>query len=226
MPFLPNRKRIPVNYYPIYLDIAKKRCLVVGGGEVAERKVQRLLECGAHVVVIGKALTPDLEAIKSDGGIDHIDADYDTSHILDAFLVIGATDQEEVNARISEDAKKWGIMVNIVDDPDKCDFILPSLFQQGDLCVAISTGGKSPALAKKLRQDLEERYGPEYEMLIDILGKLREKIKTRGRSSDENRRLFETVVNSDILRHIREKNWDRVKKTVHDLTGEDIEAES
>jgi precorrin-2 dehydrogenase/sirohydrochlorin ferrochelatase len=212
-----------MNYYPIYLNITNRRCVVVGGGDVAERKVQRLLECGAHVVVIGKTLTPRLKVMKREGRIDQINDDYDAAYIHDAFLVIGATDRDEINARISSDARKRGILINIVDDPDKCDFILPSLFQRGDLSVAISTGGKSPALAKKLREDMEGLYGTEYHTLLNILGKLRERIKAKGRSADENKRLFEAVVNSDILQHIRENNWDRVRKIVHDLTGEDIE---
>jgi len=196
----------------------------VGGGDVAGRKVQRLLECGARVVVIGRALTPALEIMIKDGLIDRIDGDYNEAHLHDAFLVIGATDKEEVNARISEDAREKGIMVNIVDDPEKCDFILPSLFQRGDLTVAISTGGKSPALAKKMREELEGLYGPEYLILLNLLGAIREKIKARGASPDDNKRLFEVLVNSDILQHIRENNWDRINKMVHDLTGEDIKA--
>ena len=212
-----------MNYYPLFLDITNKTCLVVGGGDVAERKVERLLACGAHVVVIAMTLTPALERMKKEGIIDQIHDDYDASYIHDAFLIIGATDRNEVNASISEDAKKAGVMINIVDDPEKCDFILPSLFQQGDLTVAISTGGKSPALAKKMREELEGIYGPEYRTLVNLLGALRGKIKRKGKSSDENKRLFEALVNSDILEHIRKKDSDRLRKTVFDITGEDIE---
>jgi len=212
-----------MNYYPIYLDITGRRCVVAGGGDVAERKVERLLACGAHVVVIGKTLTPALKALKKAGRIDHIEDDYGAACLREAFLVIGATDQDEVNARISADARERGILVNIVDDPDRCDFILPSLFQRGDLSVAISTAGKSPALAKQLREDLEGRYGQEYLILLKILGILREKVKARGRSSDENKGLFELVVHSNILDLIRGKNWDGVRKKIYELTGEDME---
>jgi precorrin-2 dehydrogenase/sirohydrochlorin ferrochelatase len=212
-----------VKYYPVYLDITNKRCIVVGGGDVAERKVERLLECGAHVAVIGKTLTPRLESMKNKGTIEHIHADYDKTCIDDAFLVIGATDREDVNKKISRDAKDKGIPVNIVDDPDNCDFILPSLLQRGDLVIAISTGGKSPALAKKLRQEMENLYGPEYEMLITVMGNLRAKLLMKGYSSDENKRLFESVAYSDILHHIKDKNWEKVKKTVYDITGVEIE---
>jgi len=195
----------------------------VGGGEVAERKVERLLDFGARVAVIGKKLTPRLETMKKEGRINHIDADYDKEYIIDAFLVIGATDRDDVNAKISRDGREKGILVNIVDDPDKCDFILPSLLQRGDLLIAVSTGGKSPALAKKLREDLEKLYGSEYQTLLKVMGSLREKLVIRGHSSDMNKRLFESVVHSDILQHIKDKNWKQAKKIIYDITGVDVE---
>jgi len=211
-----------VKYYPLFLDITDRRCIVVGGGDVAERKVERLLDSGASVVVIGKALTPGLETMKKEGRINHIDADYDKAFMDDAFLVIGATDRDDVNAEISRDGREKGILVNIVDDPDKCDFVLPSLLKQGDLLIAISTGGKSPALAKKLREEMEQLFGTEYQTLLEVMGQLREKLVVKGRSSDENRRLFEAVVHSDILKHIKDKSWDKVKKIIYDVTGEKI----
>jgi precorrin-2 dehydrogenase / sirohydrochlorin ferrochelatase len=211
-----------VKYYPLFLNIADRRCIVVGGGDVAERKVGRLLEFGASVVVVGKALTPAIESMKKEGRINHIDADYDKAVIDGAFLVIGATDRDDVNAEISRDGREMGILVNIVDDPDKCDFVLPSLLKQGDLLIAISTGGKSPALAKKLREDMEQLFGTEYETLLDVMGQLREKLVVKGHPSHENRRLFESVVHSDILKHIRNKSWEKVKKIIYDITGEKI----
>jgi len=195
----------------------------VGGGDVAERKVERLLYFGAHVAVIGKTLTDRLETMKKEGRINHINADYDEAYINGAFMVIGATDQDDVNAKISRNGREKGILVNIVDDPDKCDFILPSLLQQGDLLIAISTGGKSPALAKKLREDLEKIYGPEYQTLLKVMGNLREKLVMKGHSSDENKRLFESVVHSDILQHIKDKNLGQVRKIIYDITGVDLE---
>jgi precorrin-2 dehydrogenase/sirohydrochlorin ferrochelatase len=219
----PVKEGITVKYYPVCLDVTNKRCIVVGGGDVAERKVERLLNFGAYVAVIGKKLTPRLEAMKREGRINHIDADYDEAYINDAFLVIGATDRDDVNAKIARDGREKGILVNIVDDPDKCDFILPSLLQQGDLLIAISTGGKSPALAKKLREELEKLYGSEYQTLLKVLGNLREKLVMKGHSSDENKRLFDAVVHSDILRHIKDKNWKQAKKIIYDITGVDVE---
>lgn len=131
----------------------------MGGGDVAERKAERLLDFGAHVSIVGKSLTPLLETMKREGRIEHVEADYDEAFLGDAFLVIGATDRDDINAKISRDCKNKGVLVNIVDDPEKCDFILPSIMRQGDLLIAISTGGKSPALAKKMRQELESSTG-------------------------------------------------------------------
>jgi precorrin-2 dehydrogenase/sirohydrochlorin ferrochelatase len=208
-----------MRYYPIGLDISGRRCLVIGGGEVGERKAQRLLECGARVSVVGRELTPALAGLAQGGLIDHIPGDYDKGLLEGAFLVIGATDDRVVNERIFRDARKRGVLANIVDDPERCDFILPALCRQGDLVITVATGGKSPALAKKLRQELEERYGPEYETLLKIMGELRGKIIDRGEGSDENRKVFETLVDSDILEQIRKGKWKKVEKIVKDMTG-------
>jgi len=212
-----------MRYYPIGLDISGRRCLVVGGGDVGERKAQRLLECGARVSVAGKELTSALLGLAQAGRIAHIPGDYDEEHLEGVFLVIGATDDRDVNERIFRDARSRGVLANIVDDPERCDFILPALCRQGDLVITVATGGRSPALAKKLRQELEERYGPEYEVLLKIMGALRAKIIGRGEGSDENRKVFETLVDSDILEHIRNGQWKKVEADVKRLAGVEID---
>ena len=212
-----------MKYYPICLDISNRRCVVIGGGDVAERKVTRLLEYEANVAVVGKTLTRKLEALKNKGEIDHIASDYRKEYVRNASLVIGATDSDNVNERIYRDARKIGILVNIVDDPDRCDFILPSLFQQGDLQIAISSGGKSPALAKRLREKMEDNYGPEYKTFLDIMGAVRERVIARGHPPEENKKLFESLINSDILQYIRENNWKMVRKIINDLVGENVD---
>lgn len=214
-----------MGYYPLFFDITGRKCVVVGGGNVAERKVERLLACGACVEVVGKSLTPRLAAWNGEEKIVHRDADYRDSSLAGAFLVIGATDDEGVNGRIAADARRLGIPVNIVDDPARCDFILPAVVERGDLCVAVSTGGSSPALAKKIRGELETVYGPEYSILLEILGELRGKVIAGGRPSDENRTCFEAVVSSEILNHIRDKRWGDVKDLIQRLTGIEMEVE-
>ncbi len=212
-----------MKYYPIYLDISNKRCTVVGGGEVAERKVNRLLDAGASIVVVGMKLTPRLAALRDEGRIEHTAMSYRSNFLTGSFLVIGATDSDSVNQEIYRDAKEKGILVNIVDDPAHCDFILPSLFERGDLTIAVSTGGKSPALARKLRMELEKSYGPEYDVLIRIMGILREKVIAWGDSPEANRQIFDAVIESDILDLIRKKDWAGVKKLIWERTGETLD---
>jgi precorrin-2 dehydrogenase/sirohydrochlorin ferrochelatase len=214
-----------VRHYPVCLNISGKRCVVVGGGNVAERKVRRLLACDARVEVVGMTLTPNLAAWKGEGKIVHREVDYADSFLAGASLVIGATDSETVNGRIAEDARSRGIPVNIVDDPARCDFILPSVVERGDLLIAVSTGGKSPALARKLREELEEAYGPEYAVLVEILGNLRKTVIAAEGGSAENRERFSDVVRSDILENIRRKEWMKVKEMIRSLTGVEMEVE-
>jgi precorrin-2 dehydrogenase/sirohydrochlorin ferrochelatase len=214
-----------MKYYPVCLDVSGRRCVIVGGGEVAERKVRRLMDCGAEVLVVSESLSPALQTMKSDGLLSHIQAGYSSDLIEGAFLVIGATDRTEVNEAVSRDAKRQGILVNIVDDPERCNFILPSLHRRGDLMIAVSTGGKSPALAKKLRKEMARHYGPEFETLLRIMGQIRSKIISRGYPPEKNKALFESVIDSDIIDHIREKRWDKVKAMIRNLTGEEIEVE-
>ena len=157
------------------------------------------------------------------GNIRCIETTYTPEQLAGAFLVIGATDQPDVNDRIFRDCRRLGIMVNIVDDPARCDFILPSLHEQGDLSIAVSTSGKSPALAKKIRHDLGRVYKEEYAILLEVLGNLRPRIVAAGRSADENKLIFEALVQSPILEAIREKAWDRVQEIVTRITGLQID---
>lgn len=211
-----------MKYYPVFLDIRDKKCVIVGGGEVAARKAERLLDCGAKVFVISPKISPAIAALKEKNIISHIDARYSGDLINGASLVIGATDDEKTNAAISLDARNKGIPVNIVDDPQKCDFILPSIVQRGDLTITIGTGGKSPALARHLREELEAKYGKEYETLLKILGNLRVKmVKNEGIGKD----WFESLLAEGILDSIKEKNKEKVKKTVQKITGEEVDFE-
>lgn len=194
----------------------------MGGGQVAARKARRLLDCGANVSVISPQLTPELAELKKQKIICHIAAEYSGDLIFGAALVVGATDDEKTNAIISLDARNKGIPVNIVDDPQKCDFILPSIVEKGDLTIAIGTGGKSPALARHLREELESKYGAEYEIFLNILGNLRAKmVKNAGAGKD----WFTSLLEAGILDVIKEKDREKVKKIVKKVTGEEVEIE-
>lgn len=215
-----------MQYYPICLNITNKRCIVVGGGEVGARKAEGLLICGAKVTVISPNLSPLLVALKRQGGISHIAADYDAAYLEGAFLVMGATDSEAVNDRIAKDARARGILVNIADDPQRCDFMLPAVVRRGDLLAAVSTGGKSPALAKKLKKDLLALFGPEYAVLLDIMGDLRRQRLARPIPAAENKEIFTALIESDILRHIREGDKKALRECLRQIAGADVEISS
>jgi precorrin-2 dehydrogenase / sirohydrochlorin ferrochelatase len=212
-----------VKYYPVYLDISKKRCVVVGGGDVAARKILRLLECGAVVTVVSRELTTTLINMVAQGKLIQVDDNYDEQYLAGAFLVIGATDREEVNDRIAADCRARGVMVNIVDDPGRCDFILPSLVNRGSLSIAVSTDGKSPALARKLREELSVQFGPEYEGYLELLGWLREAIIAAGRPADDNRDIFTALVNSPLHGHINAGRWQEAEQIIRALTAQEID---
>ena len=193
---------------------------MVGGGEVAARKVVRLLDCGAKVCVVSPQIVPELAAVKKEGRIEHINNEYAGKYLCGAFLVIGATDNEQTNAAISQDAKAKGIPVNIVDDPQKCDFILPSLVERGDLTIACGTGGNSPALARYLREELENVYGEEYATLLNILGQLRSRME---KNVGVGKVWFDKLLAAGLLDAIRQQDEERVKTIVRDVTGKEVQ---
>lgn len=213
---------MPVKYYPVCLDISNRKCVVVGGGDVAERKVLHLLECGAVVDVVGMKLTDTLKTMADSGRIGWIGTPYEDRFLEGAFLAIGATDRPEVNRRVYEDARQRGVLVNVVDVPACCDFIVPSVVRRGDLTLAVSTGGRSPALAKRIREDLEARYGSEYADFLRVMGKIREKVVGEGKGSESNRLVFEEILRSPLLECIREGRWEDARKLVREYVGKDI----
>lgn len=210
------------HYYPIFLNIENKPCVVVGAGEVAARKAARLVECGARVTVVGRSIDMELARMRDDGFISHIDDDYRAEHLEESFLVIGATDDSEVNRSVHIDAQAAGCLVNIVDCPELCNFILPALLRKGDLTVAVSTGGRSPALARKIRESLESGLDEGYGHLLRVMGELRPKILAKGESSDHNRAVFESLVDSPLLGLLNECRWVEAEELILGLTGEKV----
>jgi siroheme synthase-like protein len=188
-----------MRYYPIFLDLSRKRCLVVGGGAVAERKVQGLLDAQADVVVVSPALTEPLRRWASRGAIRHVARHFRAEDVAGCALVIAAADRPAVNRRVAQLARRHGIWVNVVDTPDACDFIAPAVIRRGALQIAISTGGKSPALAKRLREGLEAVIGPEYGQLADALGALRADARRRGEPPAVRRALFARLIEASGL---------------------------
>ncbi|OGW13187.1 MAG: hypothetical protein A2W77_08855 [Nitrospinae bacterium RIFCSPLOWO2_12_39_16] len=204
-------------YYPAYIDIKGKRCLVVGGGKVAERKVKLLLKCDAMVSVVSPELISRLKELNSKGKIKFFKGEFKEKYLKDMFLVIGATDNSEVNLKIYKAASKKNILVNIVDSPEICNFIVPSIVERGDLIIAISTGGKSPALSKKLRKELEDRYGFEYSKFLNTMGSLRKKISSKIRDKKKREEIYNKLVDSDIIKLIRDGDDETVKSRVNEI---------
>lgn len=188
-----------MRYYPAFLDLQGVPCLVVGGGQVGERKVKTLLDCGAVVHLVSPELTPALEEAVRQGRVRRMASAFAPAQLEGMFLVIGATDDPEVNRLISSEARSRHLLCNIVDRPRECNFIVPAAIRRGDLIIAVSTGGRSPALAKKIREDLEKLFPDSYTNYLDLLGRIREYVLSRGGSQEENQRVFEGLVYSPLL---------------------------
>lgn len=188
-------------YYPINLDLRGRECVVVGGGAVAERKVEGLLECGARVTVVSPELTPELLSLVEAGGIGWVNREYSPGALAGAFLVIAATDDRNVNQAVSDEAMSGGILVNVVDDPELCSFIVPATVKRGDLMVSISTSGSSPALARRIRGMVESCIGPEYGDLAWLLGELRDEVKSSHPAASDRLAAFDRIIDdAEILR--------------------------
>jgi precorrin-2 dehydrogenase/sirohydrochlorin ferrochelatase len=188
------------SYYPMFVDLQGKRCLVVGGGEIASRKVQGLLDADALVVVVSPALCEALATLAVQGVITYQSRPFRADDVLGCTLVIGATDQLEMNMAVCKAARAHDVWVNIVDTPEACDFIAPAIVRRGPLQIAISTGGHSPTLAKRIRMQLEEAYGPEYGRLLEKLGRERQRIRHLIRDPDLRKAYYERLVDTALTK--------------------------
>lgn len=171
--------------YPLNLNLSGRCCLVIGGGKVAERKVAALLQSAARVTLISPVLTDAIRQWAEQGQLRHFARHYNSADISGYLLVFCATDSAIVNEQVAESARQAGALVNVADRPDLCDFTIPARLLRGSLSITVSTGGNSPALARELRNELAERYGPEYEDYLEIVGRLRREWKQSCDSSAE-----------------------------------------
>ncbi len=210
-------------YFPVCLDIHQRRCIVVGGGRVAERKAKGLLEHGGRVEVISPELTPDLTNLQKEGRLHWLQRDYQDGDLAEAFLVIAATDDTSVQARVFAEAESRQIMVNVADVPKWCNFILPATARRGDLSISVSTGGKSPALAKRLRGEMEDHFGKEYGELTEILGNLRSIILAFGKEHTENQELFSRLLHDDFPAWVKNRDWQKITMHIKDVLSHEEE---
>ena len=166
-------------FFPLYANIAGKCCVVVGGGTVAERKVNDLLEAGAKVRVVSPEITLRLQEQVKAGVLEWLPIGYTPNTIEDAWLVFAATNVRSVNAQIAHEANARRLFVNVVDAPEEGSFIVPSVVRRGDLCLSVSTGGANPMLARRIAEELQGHYGQEYSLLVELLGYMRAYTKER-----------------------------------------------
>ena len=209
-----------MQYYPVSLDIKDRKCLVVGGGRVGTRKVVTLLDCGAKVTVVSPHVRGNLIELADRGLITLEKRPYRKTDLDGKFLVIGTTDSEKLNRQISMDAEKLNMLCNIADRPEVCNFILPSIVNRGDLTISISTSGKSPALAKKLRVELEEQFGSEYAEVLRLLGAIREKLLSQKHEPEAHKHLFEQLISRSLLDMIRGNRKDEIDSLLCEILGE------
>ncbi len=206
--------------YPIFTIIEDKPCLVVGGGAVGERKVLDLREAGARVTVVSLSLTPTLAELAAAGQIRYLNEDFSPDQLQGMVLVMAATDDQEVNARVSAAAQEMGLWVNVADDPEFCTFIVPAQVRRGDLTLAISTGGASPALARKLRQELQQLFGPEYGPYLALLKGVRTRLLSERRGHPDNAALFHRLVDSPLREAMAVGDRARAVAVLHEILGD------
>jgi precorrin-2 dehydrogenase/sirohydrochlorin ferrochelatase len=208
-------------YYPVFLDLDGRLAVVVGGGAVAERKVVTLAEYGPRIRVVAPEVTAALRDLAASGAIDLERRGYVRGDLADAFLVVCATSSEEVNRAVHAEAEERGCLVNVVDVPELCSFIVPSIVRRGTLSVAISTGGAAPTVAKRLRKHVQEQLGPEWETYMTLLGEVRTLVMERVPGDEADRKpIFEAIADSDLLARIASGARPTAEEVFAEFAGE------
>lgn len=187
-----------MSYLPIFVHLKDRPCLVVGGGSIAARKIRQLLKAGGKVTVIAPEICNDVQQMLSDHRIKHIVSTFKPEHLDTMTLIIAATDDEVINRQVSELAQSRNIPVNVVDNPELCSFIMPSIVDRNPVQIAISTGGSSPVLARLLRARLETMIPSSFGRLAELMGKSREKVRKRFPGMRERRRFWEHILQGPV----------------------------
>ena len=212
-------EKAEMRYYPAFLDVAGKPCVVVGGGAVGARKARTLAACGAKVTVIDPDAGSAVREMAEKGDLQWRPKPFEPTDLAGAFLVMGATDDPGLNQQVADEAGRLNLLCNIADTPDLCNFILPSVVARGDLAIAVSTSGKSPAFAKKMRKHLEKEFGPEYARLLRLMGAIRKRLLAESHAPEAHKPLFEAFLESPVLELLAredESGLDELIKTVFD----------
>jgi siroheme synthase-like protein len=211
-------KRFP--YYPIYLDIEDRNALIIGGGNVCARKAETMMKYGARVTVVSPEFTDEIEQWAKDGKLQLRRKRYDAADLDGANIVIASTDEQTVNETIAADCRARRIPVNVVDVTPLCEFIVPAIVDKGSVHIAISTEGKSPALARTLKEELQQSIGPEYAEVNDVLGSLREGAKSVLPTDVDRKRFFDGILARGILAMLREGKRREAYQAIADACAE------
>jgi len=207
------------SYYPILIKLDDRLCLVVGGGQVAGRKTSSLVKAGASVRIVSPEISEDIKTLVKTGKVEWIKEKFEPRRLDGAFLVIAATDNEQVNQTVCNEAIARSILVNVVDRPDLCTFIVPSVTRRGDLIVAVSTSGKSPAVAKMLRKKLESEFGEEWAVFLNIMGEARSRTINSVEDKKQREKIFNRLAGSDMLERIKRGDIKGARSLVEEIVG-------
>jgi precorrin-2 dehydrogenase/sirohydrochlorin ferrochelatase len=208
-----------MGYLPIFIDVGGRRCTVIGGGDVAERKACSLIDASAAVTVVSPALTTAMVAMAQQGAIRHLARPYRKGDLEGAFLAYEASGNTETARAVSSEARERGVLLNVADAPDLCTFIAPAIVKRGDLQIAISTGGASPAFARKIREELEEHFGPEYELVIDLLATARRWLRAHDDHLASRSSRLTALVRSDLRECLRVGDFNAADATLNRILG-------
>lgn len=207
-------------YFPVFLNLEGRRCLVIGGSRLAAEKAFSLRTCGARVTVVSETLVDELAEAALLGQVQWIRRDYQPGDLDGFFLAVAAPDDRSINGTIFREAEQRGVLFNALDDPPHCQFIFPSVHRQGDLVLAISTAGVAPALAVRLRQRFGAELGPEYDEFLRLAAEYRDDITGQLPEFPPRRDLWYRIVDSDIVNLIRQGRADEARTLLEQLLEE------
>jgi siroheme synthase-like protein len=210
-------------YYPVYIQLQGQPCVVIGGGTIAEGKVEGLLAAQANVTVISPAITARLHDLVGEKRISYLAREYQTGDLTGAFLVNCATDRTEINHAVWQEATANRQLVNVVDDTPRCNFIAPSILRKGDLTIAISTSGKAPALAVRLKERFQRELGSEYARFLELAGELREPLAQHIPDFETRKALWYEIVDSEILGALADGDETLAREIISRIVGFDFE---
>ncbi len=213
-------------YYPIYLELEGRLIVVLGGGEVAEEKADGLLPTGATVRVIAPRINPGLQRLAADGAIEHIARPYREGDLEGAFLVFSERLGETVHQQVWAEAERHSVPLNVQDETAYCSFVAAAIFRRGDLTITISTAGKAPALAARLRQTFERNFGDHYARFLELSGRLRKPLAERFPSFETRRELWYQLVDSDVLELLERGEDNRAQQRMTTIMGVEPETEA